>query len=83
VSKPVEGIQHVDQQFAEIDSARVFREAYILNEAVLADADQVKDNRERWYERSKYTSYAFFALGWALAFYGQLSRKDENPPEAA
>jgi hypothetical protein len=46
---------------------------------VYEDARALKEKREKIYNIAKWSSYFLFAIGWGIAFYGQLSGKDDKP----
>jgi hypothetical protein len=61
-------------------SLKNYAAANMLRVDVLKEANDLKEKREAYYKRAKWASYILFAIGWLLAFYGQLSGKGETPP---
>jgi len=48
---------------------------------ILTQADNLKEKRQTRYNIAKWASYVLYTLGWGLAFYGQLSGKDNSASE--
>lgn len=53
-----------------------------ISRDILNEAQQAQRKREHEYEIAKVASYALFALGWGLAFYGKLFADETETEEA-
>jgi hypothetical protein len=86
IDQGVDNLRGAQQTEAQSDAAlkdffrksnETFSDANLLGQDILDEANRLKNDRQKFYEIAKWTSYALFTLGWSLTFYGQLSSKEE------